>query len=189
VNLLHIDSSILGANSVSRELTARIVDRIRAAVPKLAVTYRDLATEPIGHLGFDEFKTLAGNDALAEFLAADIVVIGAPMYNFTIPSQLKAWIDRLIVAGKTFRYTETGAVSGLAGRSRLIVVISRGGLYGENSPNTSAEHTESYLSAMFEFIGITGIEFIIAEGLRVSPQHREIALTTARAAAAAYVLD
>jgi len=117
MNLLHLDSSIRGAESVSRELTARIVDRIRDGTPGIHVSYRDLAADPISHLDGADLATLAEGEALAEFLAADVVVIGAPMYNFTIPTQLKAWIDRILVAGKTFAYSATGAV-GLAGGRR-----------------------------------------------------------------------
>ncbi len=103
------------------------------------------------------------------------------MYNFTIASQLKAWIDRVIVAGKTFTYTASGPV-GLAGGRRVIVVIARGGIYSENSPYASAEHAQTYLSAIFGFVGVTNIEFIIAEGIRVSPEHREAAVAAARTA-------
>ncbi len=113
----------------------------------------------------------AGQAVLAEFLAADTVVIGAPMYNFTIPSQLKAWIDRIAVAGKTFRYTAAGP-EGLAGSKRVIIAISRGGLYGAGAPAQSLEHLETYLRGIFGFMGIVP-EFIIAEGLLLSPESRE----------------
>ena len=97
---------------------------------------------------------------LEEFLAADIIVLGAPMYNFTIPSQLKAWIDRILVAGKTFKYCAQG-VEGLAGNKRVIVAISRGGFYGPGTPAAVGEHLETYLRWVFGFIGITesGIHF------------------------------
>ena len=119
---------------------------------------------------------------LAEFLAADIVVIGAPMYNFTIPSQLKAWIDRILVAGKTFKYGENGP-QGLAGNKRVIVAISRGGFYGADTPAALGEHLETYLRWVFGFIGIANPEFILADGIQVGPEHREKALTSALAAA------
>lgn len=188
MNLLHIDSSILGADSVSRELTGGIINRIRAGTPGLSISYRDLAANPIEHLEGAELAMLAEGAEVADFLAADIVVIGAPMYNFTIPSQLKAWIDRVIVVGKTFAYTANGA-AGLAGGKRMIVVISRGGIYSENSPYASAEHAETYMKATFGFVGITDIEFIVAEGVRVSPDHREAALADARIATEALKLD
>ncbi|MCJ9734933.1 FMN-dependent NADH-azoreductase, partial [Bradyrhizobium sp. PRIMUS42] len=116
--------------------------------------------------------------ALDEFLTADIVVIGAPMYNFTIPSQLKAWIDRILVAGKTFKYGAAGP-EGLAGGKRVIVAISRGGYYGAGSPAAALEHLESYLRGVFGFMGIHDAEFIIADGIQVGPEHREKALSGA----------
>jgi FMN-dependent NADH-azoreductase len=115
---------------------------------------------------------------LDEFLAADIVVIGAPMYNFTVPTQLKAWIDRILVAGKTFRYGPQG-VEGLAAGKRVIVAISRGGFYGYGTPAAPAEHLETYLRAVFGFIGITNPEFIIAEGVQIGRDQREKAIEEA----------
>ena len=105
---------------------------------------------------------------LDEFLAADTIVVGAPMYNFTVPSQLKAWIDRILVAGKTFRYGANGP-EGLAGGKRVIVALSRGGFYEDNS---AFEHAKSYLQAAFGFIGITP-EFVTADGIAVGPEQRE----------------
>ncbi len=121
---------------------------------------------------------------LEEFLAADVVVIGAPMYNFTLPSQLKAWIDRICVAGKTFRYGPQGA-EGLAGDKRVIIAISRGGFYGANTPSAAAEHLETYLRAVFGFIGVKNPEIIAAEGVQIGPEQREKALTGALQAATA----
>ena len=106
-----------------------------------------------------------------EFLAADIVVLGAPMYNFTLPSQLKAWIDRILVAGKTFRYGASGA-EGLAGNKRVVIAISRGGLYGPGAPAAVLEHLETYLRGVFGFIGVTDPELIVAEGLLLGPEQR-----------------
>jgi FMN-dependent NADH-azoreductase len=115
---------------------------------------------------------------LAEFLGADAIVLGAPMYNFTIPSQLKAWIDRVVVAGKTFKYDAQG-VQGLAGNKRVIVAISRGGFYGAGTPMAALEHLETYLRSVFGFIGVTQLEFISADGIQVGPEHREKAITDA----------
>ena len=112
---------------------------------------------------------------LDEFLGADIVVIGAPMYNFGIPSQLKAWIDRIAVAGKTFRYTATGP-EGLAGNKRVIIAVSRGGFYGAGMPAAALEHVESYLRSVFGFLGITDVEVVVAEGLGIGPEQREKAM-------------
>ena len=119
---------------------------------------------------------------LDEFLAADVVVIGAPMYNFTIPSQLKAWIDRILIAGKTFKYSAQG-VEGLAGNKRVIVAISRVGYYGPGTPMAVLEHLESYLRSVFGFIGVTNCEFIAADGIQVGPEHREKAVAGALQAA------
>jgi len=190
MNLLHIDASVLGDNSVSRKISAAIVERLTTADPSAKVTYRDLAAEPLPHLTGAHLAAIMGappaspeheahlgvaQAALAEFLAADVVVIGAPMYNFTLPTQLKAWIDRILIAGKTFRYTATGP-EGLAGGKRVIVAISRGGFYGPQSPFAAYEHVESYLRTVFGFIGVTDLEFVAAEGIQIGPEQRETSL-------------
>lgn len=195
MKLLHVDSSILGPASVSRQLSEAIVSAEKAAHRNLEVIRLDLATQPIGHLtgrhlaaaqgAAPETPALAddvaaGNDALEAFLAADIVVVGAPMYNFAIPSQLKAWIDRLAVAGRTFRYTDKGPL-GLAGGKRVIIASSRGGLYGPETGMSALDHQETYLRGIFNFFGITDITFIRAEGLALGEAQREQALAAARA--------
>lgn len=179
MKLLHIDSSMLGEDSVTRKVTKAAVERLRAANPGLEVTYRDLAASPPGHA---TLANLGSDPALEEFLAADVVVVGAPMYNFTIPSALKAWLDRILVAGRTFRYGANG-VEGLAGDKRVIVAVSRGGFYGPGTPAAAMEHVESYLRGAFGFIGVTNVEFIVAEGVKVSPEQREQAIRGALAAA------
>ncbi len=192
MKLLHLDSSILGENAASRPVTAALVGRLKSQIPALDVVYRDLAAQPLphltlGHMPSNENPSAEQSDSqkiLDEFLEADIVVIGAPMYNFTIPSQLKAWIDRVLIAGKTFRYTDKGA-EGLAGGKRVIVAVSRGGLYGPGSPAAAAEHVESYLRTAFAFIGIDAPEFIIAEGLKLGPEQFDAALSGALSQAAA----
>ncbi len=179
MKLLHIDSSALGEHSVSRELTAAIVTRWQDRVPGLEVTYRDLDQAPLPHL---TGKSLAGADAevaeavMDEFLAADVLVIGAPMYNFSVPSTLKAWIDRVAVAGKTFRYTEKGP-EGLAGGKQVIIASARGGVH----TNAPTDFQEPYLRQVFGFLGIDGIEFVRAEGIAYSPQHRADAISQALA--------
>src|SRR6267142_1937903 len=192
MKLLHIDSSVLGPHSVSRQVSAAIVDRLRQATPSLEVVYRDLTSTPLAHLSGSHLAAgqgaapdaglqqdlAAGQAVLDEFLAADIVVLGAPMYNFTIPSQLKAWIDRILVSGKTFKYSEQG-VEGLAGNKRVIIAVSRGGYYGAGSPSAAAEHLESYLHSVFSFIGIANPEIIVAEGVQIGPEQREKALESA----------
>ncbi len=181
MKLLHLDSSILGDNSASRELSAAIVARWRDAVPALTVTYRDLAGTPLPHLsggslaGADPGEAADAQRVLQEFLDADVIVIGAPMYNFGVPSTLKAWIDRVLVAGTTFRYTESGP-QGLA-RGKVIVASSRGGAHQESG----GDFQESYLRFVLGFIGITDIETVRAEGLAMSPQHRADAMAAAHA--------
>lgn len=179
MTILHIDSAITGEFSASRELSAAIVRELTATDQGSKITYRDLAAQPLPHLTLPAFGAADSQAALAEFQAADTVVIGAPMYNFTIPSQLKAWIDRILVAGQTFRYTETGAVEGLATGKRIVVALARGGLYGEGTAQRDIEHAERYLTAVFAFIGIADVEFVIAEGLKVSDDHRAQSIAAA----------
>jgi FMN-dependent NADH-azoreductase len=168
VTILHIDSSINGDTSASRAISRSIVDQIESAQWGEDVVYRDLAAEPLPHLTLDAF---ADRTVLDEFLAADTVVIGAPMYNFTLPTQLKAWIDRIMVAGTTFRYTESGP-EGLAGGKRVIIALARGGIYDAGSPAAGLEHLESYLRGIFNVIGIEP-EFVAADGLNISPEQRQ----------------
>jgi FMN-dependent NADH-azoreductase len=171
VTILHIDSSISGENSASRTLTTAIVEKVRHSSSGDGVIYRDLVANPIPHLTLDAF---AANLDLEEFLAADTIVIGAPMYNFTLPTQLKAWIDRIVVAGRTFRYTANGP-EGLAGGKRVIIALARGGFYHEGAPAASLEHLETYLRGVFNFIGIEP-EFVAADGLAIGPEQREESL-------------
>jgi FMN-dependent NADH-azoreductase len=182
MKLLHLDSSVLGPHSVSRQVSAAIVERLRQSTPGLDVSYRDLTLTPLAHLTGSHLAAgqgatpdaslrediAAGQAVLEEFLAADIIVLGAPMYNFTIPSQLKAWIDRILVAGKTFKYGAQG-VEGLAGNKRVVIAISRGGYYGADTPVAPGEHVETYLRWVFGFIGIRNPEFISADAFRSVP--------------------
>jgi len=174
VTVLHIDSSINGDNSASRELSRSIIDQVRRSNWGEEVVYRDLAANPLPHLTLDAF---ADTTALDEFLAADVVVIGAPMYNFTLPTQLKAWIDRIVIAGVTFRYSEDGP-EGLAKGKRVIIGIARGNVYSGGAPAAALEHLETYLRGVFNFIGIEP-EFVVAEGLGISPEHRQTAIEQA----------
>jgi FMN-dependent NADH-azoreductase len=183
MKLLHLDSSALGANSVTRELSAAIVARWQDAVPGITVDYRDLDNNPLPHLtgevltGADTAAKAEGDATMDQFLASDVIVIGAPMYNFGVPSTLKAWIDRVAVAGKTFRYTEKGP-EGLATGKTLVIASGRGGMYGDASP---ADFQEAYLRQVFGFLGVTDVTFVRAEGVAYSPQHREDALKAAHA--------
>jgi FMN-dependent NADH-azoreductase len=174
VTILHIDASINGNNSASRAISRSLADQIKNGDPQARVVYRDLAADPLPHLTLDAF---ADSSVLDEFLAADTIVIGAPMYNFTIPSQLKAWIDRILIAGTTFRYTENGP-QGLAGGKRVIVALARGGFYNEGSPAAALEHLESYLTGIFNFIGIEP-EFVAADGLAIGPDQRQQSISQA----------
>ncbi|MBK5541108.1 FMN-dependent NADH-azoreductase [Pseudomonas sp. TH05] len=193
MKLLHIDSSILGDHSASRQLSHNVVAAWQAADPSVEVTYRDLASDAISHFSAATLLA-AGTSAelrdaalqheaelsastLAEFLAADAVVIAAPMYNFSIPTQLKAWIDRIAVAGQTFRYTEAGP-EGLCGNKKVVVVSTSGGLHVGQA--TGVGH-EDYLKVMLGFIGITDLEFVRAHGLAYGEEVRSKALSDAQA--------
>jgi len=184
MNVLHLDSSILGEASASRLLTREIVERLVVHSPGSQVTYRDLVAEPLAHFsaatiaGADPAEAARDGAVLEEFLAADVVVIGAPLYNFSVPSQLKAWIDRISVKGRTFRYTAQGP-QGLAGGKRVIIATARGGVY---EPGAGTEFAESYLKFLFAFLGIDAVSFVRAEGLNLSPEERERRLTQARGA-------
>ena len=177
MKLLHVDSSITGDQSVSRELTAAIVARWQAQLPELEVVRRDLARDPLPHLssgslaGKDEVEAARAEEALVEFLEADVVVVGAPMYNFSIPSTLKAWIDRLAVAGRTFRYTADGP-EGLAGGKRVSVVASAGGPHA----GQPSDFVEPYLRFVLGFFGVEEVEFVRADGVAISPEHRAAAV-------------
>ncbi len=175
MNILHIDSSISGENSVSRTISKSVVDQLKAALPGAEVIRRDLIAEPLPHLTFDAF---ADTSVVDEFLTADFVVIGAPMYNFGIPSQLKSWIDRIAVAGKTFRYTANGP-EGLAGGKKVVVASSRGGMYGSDSPMADLDHQERYLRHLFGFLGISEVTFVRAEGVAMGEDARRRAVEAA----------
>jgi FMN-dependent NADH-azoreductase len=195
MNLLHIDSSILGTHSATREIGAAVVKSLRHRHPVDDVRYLDLVKDPISHLTGELFTARSapsadprsaelqreldvGERIVQDFLSADVVVIGAPMYNFSIPSQLKAWIDRIAVAGKTFRYTDKGP-EGLATGKKVIVISARGGVYGSGSPAAALDFQENYLRGLFGFLGVTDIEFVRAEGLSYGPAEREKAMSAA----------
>ena len=190
MKLLHIDSSALGDYSVSRQLSANIVAELKQQTSDTQIGYRDLAAQPLLHwtpavadAGTTEGQQ--GNALVEEFLAADILVIGAPMYNFGISSQLKSWIDRIAVAGKTFRYTEQG-VEGLAKGKQIIIASSRGGMYVEG-PFAAFDHQETYLSAVLGFLGVTDLTFVRAEGVAISPETKEQSVKSAENAIPALV--
>ncbi|MEK6346003.1 MAG: NAD(P)H-dependent oxidoreductase [Burkholderia sp.] len=199
MKLLHIDSSVTGAHSVSRELSRLIVDTLAAAGP-LDIRYRDLVAEDLPHFTAATAPTAhqlsqaapatdaaqqaarATSDAiLKEFIEADVIVLGVPMYNFTVPSQLKAWLDRIVVPGTTFRRGANG-IEGLAGDKRVLLAIARGGVYDEASAARSVEHGESLLRALLGFLGVSRIESVVAEGLIVA-ETKDATIAAAREAA------
>jgi FMN-dependent NADH-azoreductase len=200
MKILHIDSSIMGANSVSRDISAGVVAKLKALYPDSTITYRDLTAPQLPYFSADlmalRMKVAKGgsaaeapvalqeglalvNTALDEFLAADLVVVGAPMYNLSVPSQLKSWIDAISVAGRTFRYTAAGA-QGLCGGKKVILASSRGGIYSSPQGKTF-DFQETYLAANFGFFGIGDVKIIRAEGVNVSPEQRRKAIEAAKA--------
>ena len=202
MKLLHIDSSILGAHSVSRQLTRDIVSQWRASHPGTVVDYLDLAVDTPNHLSADSigFRAAPGAAPLSEvqerenavsealvsqMLAADVIVLGAPLYNFSIPSQLKAWIDRVAQPGRTFTYTDKGP-KGLATGKTVIVASSRGGQYSASAAGRAMEHQESYLQTVLGFVGITDVRYVRAEGLAMGDAVRAQALASAQSAIRAH---
>jgi len=201
LKILHIDSSIRGTSSVSRDLSAAIVARQRELHPGAQVIHHDLAVDPVVPLTGDHVaviraglppKSLAlgedisrGNTFIDELFAGDIIVIGAPMYNFSIPVQLKAWIDRVIVSGRTFRYTEAGPQGLLSPSKKVFIASSRGGAYCGDSPFAALEHHETYLRATLGFIGLTDIIVIRAEGLDCGDDVKKTAIAKAKSQIAA----
>lgn len=194
MKLLHLDSSITGPNSVSRILTAEIVAAQIARRPGIEIVYRDLAQEPALHLSPQHLAAFQGapveSEALGrdlalggkyleELFAADVLVIGVPMYNFNVPSQLKSWIDRVVVAGRTFRYTEKGPEGLLPAGKTAFIAASSGGFYSGESPARFLEHTVSYLEGVLTHIGIKDIKVIRAEGIGLGPDARARAIDDA----------
>ncbi|MEP6898100.1 MAG: FMN-dependent NADH-azoreductase [Rhodanobacter sp.] len=182
MKLLHVDSSALGGYSVSRQLSAAIVAELSQQNPALEISYRDLAAQPVAHwtpvADASHPDALLGNEILEEFLATDVVVIGAPMYNFAVSSQLKAWIDRILVAGKTFSYTANGP-KGLAGGKQVFIASSRGGIYSQGAA-VAMDFQEPYLRAVLDFIGIKEPQFVRAEGLASGDEQKAGAIQLAR---------
>ena len=192
--ILHIDSSILGGHSVSRALTADIVARQQALHPGAQVVRRDLVVDAAMHLAEAHLAAFQGGEVgsaalgedlatgsayLDELFAADIIVIGAPMYNFSIPSQLKGWIDRVSVAGRTFKYGANGP-EGLVKGKKVFVASARGGVYSGNSPMAGLDHQETYLLGVLAFIGLTDVTIIRAEGLALGEESKTAAVAKAK---------
>lgn len=176
MRILHIDSSPLGAFSVTRQLTQTTVERLAQRHPGSQVEHLDLAETALPHWNPEVAGGEQAQATLAQFLQADVIVLGAPMYNFAIPSQLKAWIDQVAVAGKTFRYNAQGQPEGLAGGKQVWLVSGRGGQYGESHP---MDFQEGYLKTVLGFLGITDIQTVRAEGVAMGEQAKRQALDTA----------
>lgn len=197
--VLHIDSSASGPTSASRQLSAAAVDILRAGNENMQVVYRDLAANPPAHLSgellsalrplpgraIETSKSIVAELTLTEtlideLLRADVVVLGAPMYNFSIPSPLKAWIDRVAQPGRTFRYTDKGPL-GLAGGKKALILSSRGGAIAGTPMEAAMDHQEAYLRTVMRFIGITDVKLVRAEGLSKGGEARKQAVERALA--------
>jgi FMN-dependent NADH-azoreductase len=192
--ILHIDSSILGGYSISRILTAGIVAKQQALHPGARIIRRDLVVDATFHLSDAHMVAYqggeVGNAALGrdlavggayidELFAADIIVIGAPMYNFSVPSQLKGWIDRICVAGRTFQYGANGP-EGLVIGKKVFIASTRGGVYTGDSPAAGLDHQESYLRGVLAFIGLTDVTVVRAEGLNLGEDIKAAAVAQAK---------
>ena len=189
MNILQIKSSILGGASQSSRLADEFVALLSQQHPEAKLIQRDLAAEPVPHLDGaragaffakpeertpGQREVIAYSDALIDELRrADVLVLGLPMYNFGVPSQLKAWFDHLARAGETFKYTEKGPVGLLTGK-KAYVFAARGGLYGDDHSQTQ------FVRQFLGFIGITDVEFVYAEGLAISPDSRNNSLIAAQ---------
>jgi FMN-dependent NADH-azoreductase len=193
-NLLFVASSLFGDGSQSRLIASEFIDRWRQSHPQTTVVERDLAADGIPHLSLAAFaasltpadarstaehQAAALADALIEEVeAADVIVLAAPMYNFSIPSTLKAWIDHITRAGRTFRYGAAGAEGLLKGK-KVFIITGRGGIYSDDSPAKGLDFQEPYLRAMLGFLGLD-VTFIHVEGLKISPEAAASGIERAR---------
>jgi FMN-dependent NADH-azoreductase len=192
--LLHINSSVRTSGSVSRQLTAEFIEKWRAAHPEFQIVERDLASQPVPHIteqtigayftpvenrSAEQAEAVKLSDQLvAELIAADVIVIGAPMYNFSVSSSLKAWIDHIARAGLTFKYTESGPV-GLLGGKKVFVFTSRGGVYSEG-PAKPMDFHETYLRGVLGFVGLNDVTFVHTEGLALGEETTVSAVARSR---------
>ncbi|MEL7797663.1 FMN-dependent NADH-azoreductase [Idiomarina loihiensis] len=173
MKVLHLDSGIFLEQSVSRQVSQNIVNKLKEK-QDITLVHRDLVANPVPHLAADELlaeeKPLI-DELVQELLDADTLVIGAPMYNFTIPTQLKAWFDRVLQAGVTFKYTEQGP-QGLVNGKKVYIASGRGGIYSQGEAQ-AMDHQESYLKQVLAFIGITDVTIIRAEGMNMGDEPRQ----------------
>jgi len=194
-NVLIVTSSAQGAASVSSRLAAGFAERLREADPGAAIVRRDVGAEPVPHLAEDsvfairgkpaeteaERAALALSDALvAELRQADLIVIGAPMYNFGMPSTLKAWFDHVLRARVTFRYGEDGSVQGLLAGRKAVVIESRAGFYSEGEA-AAMDSQEPHIRTLLGFVGIDDVDFVRAEKLAFGPEAAEASVAAAQA--------
>ncbi|MFS0772973.1 FMN-dependent NADH-azoreductase [Sphingomonas sp. 1P08PE] len=192
MNILHIDASASdSAASHTRRLSSELVERLKTDNPGATIVYRDLVANPLPHVDMTirhawtaentgDIKlaeTMSRSKVLVDELkAADVVVVGSPMYNFTVPSTLKAWIDHVAIAGQTFSYTAEGPRGLLSGK--VYLVLSSGGIYSEGA-FAAYDHLSTYLEAIFNFLGILDIEVIRAEGIAYGPEQDKAAMASA----------
>ena len=193
MNILVINSSAAGRDSVSRVLVADAVSKLLEVEPNAKVTHRDLGESPPPHLIVETINGVRGTAAtenefaarrlsdefIGELKAADTVVIGAPMYNFSVPTTLRAWFDHVLRPGATFSYAD-GAPRGLLGGKRVIVIESRGGLYTDG-PAKAFDFQEPYLRQLLGFMGITDVTFVHAEKIGYGPEARTASIEAAKA--------
>jgi FMN-dependent NADH-azoreductase len=192
--ILHIDSSVRSQGSLTRQLGAEVIAKLQAADPGAKVVTRDVVSNPLPHLteqhigafftpaeqrNAEQAHAIKTSDALVdELFAADTIVIGAPMYNFSITSGLKAWIDHIARVGRTFQYGANGP-QGLVTGKKVIVVVASGGVYSEG-PAAAYDHVTTYLRAALGFLGMTDVSFVIAEGVSMGEEAVAKAQTKAR---------
>ena len=190
MKILQIKSSVFNGSGQSSRLAEEFVALLREQHPDAKLIQRDLVADPVPHLdgaragaffakpeerSAEQRAVIAYSDTLIDELrGADVLVLGLPMYNFGVPSQLKAWFDHIARAGVTFKYTEKGAVGLLTGK-KAYVFAARGGIYGDNDSQTQ------FVRQFLGFIGITDVEFVYAEGLAISPESRNNSLIAAQA--------
>lgn len=181
VNVLHITASIFGENGVSTQLTKTALEKLKATIGDVTVIERDLTADALPHFNLDTITAVTNGEAkladtlIEELKAADLILLGLPMYNFGVPSQFKAWVDHVARAGTTFKYTETGPV-GLLDDRKVIVAASRGGIYNGTDMDTQTP----YLTHFLGFIGIKDLEFVYAEGVNLDGSIREDSIAKAQ---------
>lgn len=194
MKVLHIDSSVLNDNSASRKLSARIVEQIRSTHAHVEVSYRDLAAQAPAHLSAEILATRMVPEAQwndtqraeatltaelqKELFAADTIVIGAPMYNFGIPTQLRAWIDRVAQPGVTFQYVN-GSPTGMVTGKQVIIASSRGGVYSTSEQMRAMDFQEDYLRVVLGLLGLKDVTIVRAEGLAMGDAVRDKAFQAA----------